>query len=82
MTTSAVKTPVTDYDPLDMNNYSLNKLPKRPLTKVGKFLSDMGVADCGGDVRTVFVRHPISDSGRQAANHVRSVCHGPLFVDQ
>lgn len=43
MTTSAVKTPVTDYDPLDMNNYSLNKLPKRPLSKVGKFCQTWGL---------------------------------------
>lgn len=81
MTTSAVKTPVTDYDPLDMNNYSLNKLPKRPLTKVGKFCQTWGLL-IAAVMFVLFSYVPISDSGRQAANHVRSVCHGPLFVDK
>lgn len=32
-----------DYDPLDMNSYSLNKLPKRPLSKVGQFCQIWGL---------------------------------------
>lgn len=32
-----------DYDPLDMNSYSLNKLPKRPLSKVGQFCQTWGL---------------------------------------
>lgn len=32
-----------DYDPLDMNSYSLNKLPKRPLSKVGQFSQTWGL---------------------------------------
>lgn len=31
------------FDPLDMNSYSLNKLPKRPLSKVGKFCQVWGL---------------------------------------
>ena len=31
------------YDPLDMNSYSLNKMPKRPLTPVGKFFRIWGL---------------------------------------
>ena len=30
-------------DPLDMNSYSLNKMPKRPLTPVGKFFRIWGL---------------------------------------
>ena len=33
----------TGFDPLDMNSYSLNKLPKRPLSKVGKFFRSWGL---------------------------------------
>lgn len=25
------------YDPLDMNSYSLNRIPKRPLSPAGRF---------------------------------------------
>ncbi len=35
--------PGLDYDPLDMRNYSLNKLPKRPLTAVGRFFRTWGI---------------------------------------
>lgn len=31
------------FDPLDMNSYSLNKLPKRPLTATGKFFRVWGL---------------------------------------
>ena len=31
------------FDPLDMNSYSLNKLPKRQQTKLGKFFQVWGL---------------------------------------
>ncbi len=40
---TAVNTTDLDYDPLDMNSYSLNKLPKRPLSKAGMFFQSWGV---------------------------------------
>ncbi len=47
MATPSVKmtTPPADqpYDPLDMNNYSLNKLPKRPMGAVGRFFYVWGL---------------------------------------
>ena len=42
-TTKTAQTPALDYDPLDMNSYSLNKMPKRPLTPVGKFFRVWGL---------------------------------------
>lgn len=33
-----------NFDPLDMNSYSLNKLPKRPLSKIGQFCQVCGLA--------------------------------------
>lgn len=67
MTTSAVKTPVTDYDPLDMNNYSLNKLPKRPLTKVGKFCQTWGllIAAVMFVLFSYVIQFPILDAKQQ-----------------
>ena len=32
-----------DFDPLDMNSYSLNKMPKKPLTPVGRFFRIWGI---------------------------------------
>lgn len=32
-----------DFDPLDMNNYSLNRIPKRPLTAFGRFCRVWGI---------------------------------------
>lgn len=47
MATPSVKltTPPADqpYDPLDMNNYSLNKLPKRPMGALGRFFYAWGL---------------------------------------
>ncbi len=44
MTTTPKSVPVPDtFDPLDMNSYSLNKMPKRPLTGVGKFFRVWGL---------------------------------------
>lgn len=40
---TAAATPPRDYDPLDMNNYSLNKLPKRPLSASGRFFRIWGL---------------------------------------
>ena len=41
--TMSIATPATDFDPLDMNNYSLNRIPKRPKTKVGQFFQVWGI---------------------------------------
>lgn len=43
MTTTNQAATKMDYDPLDMNSYSLNKLPKRPLSAVGKFMQVWGL---------------------------------------
>ncbi len=40
---SATVSPAPAFDPLDMNSYSLNKMPKRPLTPVGKFFRVWGL---------------------------------------
>lgn len=40
MTTSTVQ---TNYDPLDLNSYSLNRLPKKKLTKTGAFFKKWGL---------------------------------------
>lgn len=43
MNTNAQAASKPDFDPLDMNSYSLNKLPKRPLSAVGKFMRVWGL---------------------------------------
>jgi|GEM_PF-2296298 len=40
MKTSTVQ---TNYDPLDLNSYSLNRLPKKKLTKTGAFFKKWGL---------------------------------------
>lgn len=41
--TAANTTKELDFDPLDMRSYSLNKLPKRPLSKSGQFFRIWGL---------------------------------------
>lgn len=44
MGATAISTPAKGgYDPLDMNSYSLNKLPKRPLSATGRFFRVWGL---------------------------------------
>nr|WP_304626735.1 hypothetical protein [uncultured Parasutterella sp.] len=40
MTTNTVQ---TKFDPLDLNSYSLNRLPKKKLTKTGAFFRTWGL---------------------------------------
>lgn len=42
-TATTATTNPQSYDPLDMNSYSLNKLPKRPLSAVGRFFRIWGL---------------------------------------
>lgn len=44
MTTNTVQ---TNYDPLDLNSYSLNRLPKKKLTKTGAFFKKWGLPIAG-----------------------------------
>ncbi len=67
--TSAVATPQESgsYDPLDMNSYSLNKIPKRPLSPVGKFFRVWGlpIAALIFVVFSYWVQFPILNAKQQ-----------------
>ncbi len=56
-----------DFDPLDMNSYSLNKMPKKALTPVGRFFRVWGIpiAAILFAVSAYFVQFPILNVKQQ-----------------
>ena len=69
MTSTPIRTAALspDFDPLDMNSYSLNKLPKRPLTPVGRFFRAWGlpIAAVIFFISAYGLRFPILDARQQ-----------------
>lgn len=69
MTSTPIRTAASspDFDPLDMNSYSLNKLPKRPLTPVGRFFRAWGlpIAAVIFVISAYWLRFPILDARQQ-----------------
>ncbi len=59
--------PSDAYDPLDMNSYSLNRIPKRPLSAAGRFFRTWGLPIAAVIfVLTAYVLHfPILDAKQQ-----------------
>ena len=55
------------YDPLDMNSYSLNRIPKRPLSPAGRFFRLWGlpIAALNFVVSAYLVQFPILDQRQQ-----------------
>lgn len=65
--TPAAVTVKPDFDPLDMSSYSLNKIPKRPLSKAGKFFRLWGLL-IAALILVVFgylIQFPILDARQQ-----------------
>ena len=66
-TTTSSAAQAKDFDPLDMNSYSLNKLPKKPLTPVGHFFRIWGlpIAAVLFIVTAYLVQFPILNAKQQ-----------------
>lgn len=65
--TRTAQAPSEAFDPLDMNNYSLNKLPKKPLTRAGQFFRVWGlpIAAVLFVLSAYVIKFPILDARQQ-----------------